>query len=1340
MNLTLVGGTLPRLAACGLIALLFNSPGRTCARAVAVPARPSRDLDEIYRLYAAGQLRQAHQRLRQLAPRRLAQPELRRYWRLTFDLACESGQAREALAAAAQYRKIAGAADARELGSFAIRAAQVCDKLEQPAFGAEYLRWALGRLPPAADGKNANRAAPRSSDELSRIEVAAALARLSTRARPGRKLEGALVRSLWKPVVQDAQRWLSQHAAEHVPIEARCRCVDVLMEGLVALDRRREASAALDKLACETVETRNALVWPHWLGQLAGHYQQLGDAREAARLCQRAIALAESAVPADADEARQRNAELAGLRFAAACAYDDLGQRDRSKPLALAAAADYRALEAEAADVRQRLGDLARLEQLAELQGNLQQAISVGERWLALQDAEFEPLDPRRFSARTTLASLYVAAKAGARALELAESAWKFFSEQKPLDGQQWAAAHLVLCQAEQSAGREEKALARLEESQENWELFLPAGDLLLAKLQLQLTGILVARGEHLKALPILRNACACLEQKPDSAEAAQPLAQGLLNQALALDAQGQFQKSLDLCERSYDIRKRATPAESPAMLPYHLALCRMSLHQLIESPDELTPGRREVLLGVAETHGNLACKIVQASGLADQADAARALYQRGLLRHYREQDDDALADWRQALAIATEKKLDILSARIFVQRGALEAQRKQYEEAEASLGHAVRLLAGVNVLPALHYAALTNHAQVLLALAAKPDGAAWADGRRQQAEEDLRKAIELIEQPRAGSTGGALGRARYFARYAVAFDLLVDLYARHFDERGDAADFDQALYYADRSRNRTLLDELWVQGQQFAQTLGPAAADLLAQRDTLLGEHSRLEARIMAAADRGIDGTTAEAERQRSEALQEKLQAIKAEYAALNDRLQDAVRLRTGRPAYRLKNLGQWQKAVAAALQPGESALVYHTSAAGSHLFLLSGRGDRFHWRLHAPRNGKSAGIEAKLPLASAALTSLVEDYRQVIASRETSELLCLPISAQSTPAIDRDLVRKSKASASGSTTGVEPRAGAARLQAITLRRRAGEVGAAILPDECRRTVAALDPRRLVVVADGALKRLPLEAIVWDQAEQLVFADERLPPIAYVPSLTLLEQVADDARGSNRVQGPSLITLAVKDYSAWRPLFGEDLPDLLDAPGESRRVAEAFAQAHPRAPLRALADGSEVALRQALGSGDGCTHLHLAAHADIDRQGEGLFGRILLARSSGDNPQNDGTLFAHEVASLDLRGCELVLLSACNTNIGPEVPLECAGSLLRAFLLAGSRRVVASHWSVDDESTAALMALFMRDLFGAGGNEPVDYAASLHKARAAVRRQYVAPYYWAPFVLIGRG
>jgi CHAT domain-containing protein/tetratricopeptide (TPR) repeat protein len=92
----------------------------------------------------------------------------------------------------------------------------------------------------------------------------------------------------------------------------------------------------------------------------------------------------------------------------------------------------------------------------------------------------------------------------------------------------------------------------------------------------------------------------------------------------------------------------------------------------------------------------------------------------------------------------------------------------------------------------------------------------------------------------------------------------------------------------------------------------------------------------------------------------------------------------------------------------------------------------------------------------------------------------------------------------------------------------------------------------------------------------------------------------------------------------------------------------------------------------------------------------------LVLAGANRAPAGDGGILTGEEVAGLDLSRAELVVLSACETGRGEGAGGEGVFSLQRAFHLAGARNVVASLWQVDDEATAALMALFYHNLWRA--------------------------------------
>lgn len=109
----------------------------------------------------------------------------------------------------------------------------------------------------------------------------------------------------------------------------------------------------------------------------------------------------------------------------------------------------------------------------------------------------------------------------------------------------------------------------------------------------------------------------------------------------------------------------------------------------------------------------------------------------------------------------------------------------------------------------------------------------------------------------------------------------------------------------------------------------------------------------------------------------------------------------------------------------------------------------------------------------------------------------------------------------------------------------------------------------------------------------------------------------------------------------------------------------------------------------------------------------------------------DDGILRADEIAKLDLNGCRLVVLSACQTGLG-EYNSEGVYGLQRAFKLAGAQSILMSLWSVDDKATAELMTEFYSGLIA--GKEPDD---ALVSAQRILRANGYSPDKWAAFVLL---
>jgi CHAT domain-containing protein len=143
---------------------------------------------------------------------------------------------------------------------------------------------------------------------------------------------------------------------------------------------------------------------------------------------------------------------------------------------------------------------------------------------------------------------------------------------------------------------------------------------------------------------------------------------------------------------------------------------------------------------------------------------------------------------------------------------------------------------------------------------------------------------------------------------------------------------------------------------------------------------------------------------------------------------------------------------------------------------------------------------------------------------------------------------------------------------------------------------------------------------------------------------------------------------------------------------------------------------------------------IHLATHGLFNSEHPELSGVVLSLLDSDGKPQ-DGVLRLHDIYNLKLP-TELVVLSACNTGLGNVIRGEGLVGLTRGFMYAGSPRVIASLWRVDDLATALLMGRFYQRMF----REGMSPAAALRQAQIEMLKgkRWRFPYYWAAFVLQG--
>jgi CHAT domain-containing protein len=308
-----------------------------------------------------------------------------------------------------------------------------------------------------------------------------------------------------------------------------------------------------------------------------------------------------------------------------------------------------------------------------------------------------------------------------------------------------------------------------------------------------------------------------------------------------------------------------------------------------------------------------------------------------------------------------------------------------------------------------------------------------------------------------------------------------------------------------------------------------------------------------------------------------------------------------------------------------------------------------------------------------------------------------------------------------------IEPAARKAvnRLKSLEWRRRSPQA----LCDLGHLLLAPVEPflrhRHVVVVADGALEALPFAALplpsgVEDCRKALLLVDEH--EIVSLPSVaTLLTQRRALA---GRRPAPGWLAVVAD------PAYGPARPRLLASAEEAKAIVAGLPAGKVLVVTGAAASRETVrggALR-------GFRILHFATHGNLNADQPLLSALNLAELDSAGRPVPQGALPAHEIYGLELPA-ELVVLSACETALGRDVPGEgLVSGLPRAFLYAGSARVLVSLWKVDDERTRDLMVLFYRGLF----DRKLPPGRALEEAQRALRQEGRPPRDWAGFILLG--
>jgi CHAT domain-containing protein/tetratricopeptide (TPR) repeat protein len=289
------------------------------------------------------------------------------------------------------------------------------------------------------------------------------------------------------------------------------------------------------------------------------------------------------------------------------------------------------------------------------------------------------------------------------------------------------------------------------------------------------------------------------------------------------------------------------------------------------------------------------------------------------------------------------------------------------------------------------------------------------------------------------------------------------------------------------------------------------------------------------------------------------------------------------------------------------------------------------------------------------------------------------------------------------------------------------------------------LEPRQwrhILISADGLINAVPFAVLLTPEHRHLID----------LVSVSNLYSGRDVVRWSPSTESGPVVVFGGPDFS--KP-GGADAPHGYMPLAGALREAELIRVLLPSAEIVTGANASKAALKKHTRP----LLLHIATHGEYREpmphdpgSGDRLQWRddmrplvgdsnpllaswLALAGANESDGRGEGIITALEVTTLDLRGTELVTLSACDTAVGAVRAGDGIYGLARAFLLAGARSLLVSLWELDDDSTCEMMRLVYTQLC---------VGTSRVKALCNVQRElmrtaaYGHPFYWSGFVLVG--
>lgn len=264
-----------------------------------------------------------------------------------------------------------------------------------------------------------------------------------------------------------------------------------------------------------------------------------------------------------------------------------------------------------------------------------------------------------------------------------------------------------------------------------------------------------------------------------------------------------------------------------------------------------------------------------------------------------------------------------------------------------------------------------------------------------------------------------------------------------------------------------------------------------------------------------------------------------------------------------------------------------------------------------------------------------------------------------------------------------------------------------------------------IVFLPTGRLGVIPFEALLTKEASK----EDTYASLKYLLSKYSIRYefsaglIIQKGRTKPQKENPAIYLCAPVNFSE------DGLPDLPGTASEVGAISKLFSEKNYKSSIYLNADAQESTIKSDELSN--YSYLHFATHGVVDESNPELSRIYLKADASAE----DGKLYTGEIYNLKLNA-NLVTLSACETGLGKISKGEGVIGLSRALVYAGAKNMIVSFWSVADESTSELMKDFYNRMLD---NPAMGYAENLRASKQKLLEgKYAAPYYWAPFVLLG--